>query len=97
MNCKQGDLAIVVRSLLGQSIGRVVRCVKLSPISGLRNPMTGTVTAGPVWETDDFSPTITGEVHNLWGDWSLRPIRDPGDDAQDETLSWLPVPHKEHA
>ena len=22
----------------------------------------------------------------------LRPIRDPGEDTQDETLSWLPVP-----
>lgn len=26
---------------------------------------------------------------------SLRSIRDPGDDAQDETLSWLPVPSRE--
>lgn len=25
-------------------------------------------------------------------DGALRPIRDPGEDAQDETLSWLPVP-----
>lgn len=25
-------------------------------------------------------------------DANLRPIRDPGDDAQDETLSWLKVP-----
>lgn len=27
----------------------------------------------------------------------LRPIRDPGDDATDETLQWLPVPSKEVA
>lgn len=27
----------------------------------------------------------------------LRPVRDPGNDAQDETLSWLPVPHRETA
>ena len=25
----------------------------------------------------------------------LRPFRDPGDDAQDETMGWLPVPSLE--
>lgn len=27
-----------------------------------------------------------------WPASMLRPIRDPGDDAQDETLAWKPVP-----
>lgn len=31
---------------------------------------------------------LTRAIH----DQNLRPIRDPGEDAQDETLSWLPVP-----
>lgn len=29
------------------------------------------------------------------GDKFLRPIRDPGDDATDETLLWLPVPSRQ--
>lgn len=32
----------------------------------------------------------------IWmDDYDLRPIIDPGDDATDETLTWLPVPSRE--
>lgn len=32
------------------------------------------------------------EFPRFIGDDYLRPIRDPGEDARDETLDWLPVP-----
>ena len=36
-----------------------------------------------------------GDMHPYAKDSQLRPIRDPGDDARDETLEWLPVPSRD--
>jgi hypothetical protein len=47
------------------------------------------------WHLDP--PTITGGVDLVWSKAYLRIIRDPGEDARDETLDWLQVPSKEHA
>lgn len=89
MNCKQGDLAIVVRSVLGSSLGLVLRCTRLAPASGLRN-LDGSFEYGPVWETDNYGPALCGNTHNLWLDADLRPLRDePG---EDETLQWAGLP-----
>lgn len=81
MNCKPGDLAVIVRSLTGNdwAIGRVIRVTTLSGESG-------------VWhlEVPLFGPR--GRPYILIEDYCLKPLRDPGDDARDETLSWLPVP-----
>jgi hypothetical protein len=93
MNCRPGDLAIVIRSGLGKSVGRLVTCIRLSEEEGLRN-RDGSVDWGPIWETDDYGPTGFGQFHNLWADADLRPIRDPGDDATDESLLWAPAPEK---
>jgi hypothetical protein len=49
-----------------------------------------------VWKTDAFYGP-NGDPYGFVLDFQLRPIRDPGDDAQDETLDWLPVPTKELA
>lgn len=83
LNCKPGDLAVFVRSKHG-NLGRVVRCLRLVKRSDY--------VLGDVWETD--TPCF-----NSWGYWEcfamdayLRPLRDPGEDARDETLTWLPVP-----
>jgi hypothetical protein len=46
-----------------------------------------------VWETIVGRVPAGTIVYAM--DSILRPIRDPGDDAQDETLSWLPVPSTE--
>jgi len=82
MNCKPGDLAVVVRITdprAKKHLGRIVRVTQMLPLGG-----------EPLWW---FEPVIDEFV--LAHDSSLRPIRDPGDDAQDETLQWLPVPSRE--
>lgn len=87
MNCKPGDLAIVVRTgpkSVG-CLGAVIRVTKLGT-----NP-TG---RGPAWE---YKPTLRNADGEpiLWAnDSCLRPIRDPGDDAQDESFRWAPAPEK---
>jgi hypothetical protein len=106
LNCKPGDLAIIVRSTLGNE-NKIVRVLYADPGNSLPS--------GSVYEIDgrkwfgistEFRWVIESQGSDLRSDtgalfkrrpvrdcW-LRPIRDPGDDAKDETLSWLPVPTK---
>lgn len=87
MNCKEGDLAVVVRSSTGKSLGKIVTCVKLARIPGLYEA-DGYLSHGAVWETDWYHPTVTGGINNFVMDADLRPLRDnPGDD---ESLTWAP-------
>lgn len=90
MNCKPGDLAIVVMSLAGNE-GKIVRCIRLVP-GGKRWKEFGLC---DTWETDTMLPNIAGYENNLMRDAQLRPIRD--NDGEDETLQWAPVPVKEIA
>lgn len=88
MNCKPGDLAIVVATANAQQreyIGKIVTCVKV----------VNTID-GPVgWRTAPFLVNQFTKNSIAWVDHHLRPIRDPGDDATDETLQWLPTPSRE--
>ena len=97
MNCEKGDLAIVVRSDAGNE-GRVVRCLELLGLF-FAIDRNGDVSDFmiPWWRIDQMLPARGGLLGNEMADDQLRPIRDPGPDAVDETLEWLPVPHKEHA
>jgi hypothetical protein len=90
MNCKPGDLAIVVRvnqRRFEWAIGRLVRVTKIR-----HNRRTGV----PCWDFDG------GRLYDPSGDYDivgfdddeLKPIRDPGDDAQDESFRWAPAPEK---
>jgi hypothetical protein len=89
MNCVKGDLAVVVRSR-SSNLGRVVRCERLATAKELDDHWLRT-DIGAIWKVD---------VDMLWSrgpapfatDDNLRPIRDPGEDARDESLSWLSVP-----
>jgi hypothetical protein len=79
MNCKQGDLAIVVAAPNDPHyLGKIVRCVNLRFFEDC-----------VCWETDP--PMVWTDSHGVtrplpWDDRDLRPIRDlPG---EDETLSW---------
>ncbi|MFN4121285.1 hypothetical protein [Acidovorax sp.] len=77
MNCKPGDLAVIFRgAAFSKYIGAVVRVVE---------------TDGQFWSTEK-SLDGNEKYPILVPDSCLRPIRDPGDDAQDETLQWLPEP-----
>ncbi len=86
MNCKPGDLAVIVRSAEGQSIGQIVDCIALD---GKHSEF------GPVWRVRANSRglvTIHGtlaavcHVPDAW----LRPIRDQ--DGPDEATQWVGKP-----
>lgn len=96
-NCKPGDLAVVVKSggwgMAGEIsrllIGRIVRVVRL------KKPANSQCFSDLVWEFE--TPQVLfyeGRrfVADGAADYCLRPIRDPGDDARDETLEWIPSP-----
>lgn len=101
MNCKPGDLAVIVRvnANTKESLGRIVEVVHAE------HPSTYILAFGineelPRWLCRGVGgplKTHSGQVFDavVIPDFALRPIRDPGDDAQDETLQWLPVPTKE--
>lgn len=78
MNCKQGDLAIIVQSDAGNE-GKIVRCVKYLGAFlywGSGDDLIDT------WETDVALPSTTGELGYDVRDCQLRPLR--GDLLNDE-------------
>ena len=80
MNCKPGDLAIVVKTRgRPDAIGRIVRVVRPAQPGRL----------GPAWVIDPPLVLKRGSGDEVY-DCALRPIRDPGDDAKDEMLRPLP-------
>jgi hypothetical protein len=85
MNCKPGDLAIIVRS---RYVGRIVVVKTLEP-----NYQFWEFSADS-WRTEPILRDLLGREVPC-PDSYLRPIIDPGEDAQDETLSWLDVPSAE--
>lgn len=84
MRCKAGDLAVIVKCKADDAkhhVGKIVRCLRLVPtIEGFHG-----------WFTEPLMYTNLGRGI-AWCDDVLQPIDNPDDDAQDETLSWLPVP-----
>lgn len=98
MNCKPGDLAVLVglKPQLIEAVGRIVQLKNQPPI---------TINCEPCWELTEpvnFNMRASGTSHGMRfeageavyfdviRDKHLRPIRDPGDDAEDESLTWLP-------
>lgn len=84
MNCKPGDLAVIVNStsLGGTLNGCMVRCFSLA--------------GDGYWNVEPLSERLARLFKRMGPlpvfDQKLRPLRDPGEDAKDETLSWKPVP-----
>jgi hypothetical protein len=95
MNCKPGDLAIVtnadgsgwVGEVSRRTVGRIVRVMKLRPSTSIH------CSSPIVWEIEQpITGTFALKPYEVTGiaDSCLRPIRDPGDDATDESHAWLP-------
>lgn len=89
MNCKPGDLAMVVK---GRSVGVVCTCIRLASIGETLDLGYDVELDGPMWVTDK-------SFQSTWGDWDclmfddfLRPLRDPGDDAVDEMVERVGKP-----
>ena len=85
MNCKQGDLAVIVKSAAGNE-GVILTCIR--PYNGPWKQYEYL----PGWEVDRKIRAASGEVSEFVPDRLLRPLRDnPG---TDESLLWAPVPSK---
>lgn len=73
LNCRPGDLALIVRSVAGNE-GKIVRCIKfIGAVPGFAG--------NDRWEIDTFLPANWGRTANSFHDAWLRPLRDEeGDD-----------------
>jgi hypothetical protein len=97
MNCRPGDLAMIVGSRLAANNGRIVRVLRymgdVKFTSGKVYPDCWLL-EGRLAERCTRSEALGGDA--IQPDRLLRPIRDPGDDAQDESLAWLPPVPKDN-
>lgn len=82
LNCKEGDLAIVVRSEAGNE-GKIVRCLRFRGVMPYVS-RDGSRSVVPSWEIDVSLPGWGGEAGNNIEDFRLRPIR--GENGDDEML-----------
>jgi hypothetical protein len=107
MNCKPGDLALVRAPRSGgfcPALGHWVTVVGASqqgeivPLPDGRRTRKGgewvIEFASEIDLTAEDGRAVRSKFWTMW-DSRLKPIRDPGDDAQDETLQWLPVPSRD--
>lgn len=87
--CKPGDLAVIMYTTLekAHNLGKLVMVVKAL---GEETPKWGLH-----WVVEPQSSDVPPAAYYTAWDASLKPLRDPGDDARDETLDWLPVPERE--
>lgn len=96
MNCKQGDIAVVLRDPYcgNVDVGKLVDVVKFDGYDGDGEPCWWCRGIGSALAcyTDGYAPAR--DLVAIPDPW-LKPIRnDPG---EDETLRWAGLPHKETA
>jgi hypothetical protein len=82
MNCKQGDLAIIVKSTAGNE-GKIVRCLKFVPAQKFYTP-DKKIVQWDAWEVDSAFISWNGTKTSIAPDRMLKPIRD--NDGEDEML-----------
>lgn len=104
MNCEPGDLAIVVNARSTPELnGRIVlvrRAIQLGEkLNGIKVVDYPGYNNSPTWVVEACGSPLpwVGGLYKMRAvaDRCLRPIRNPGEDAQDETLQWLPVPSRD--
>lgn len=82
MNCKPGELAFIMHAGGNDeswASGLVVRCLSVF--------MEGIYAC---WIIEKALVSPAGQMYTSVYDGVLKPIRDPGDDAIDESKAWLP-------
>lgn len=92
MNCKQGDLAVLIRSDAGNE-GKFVTCLRLASAAEIGSYLFSR-DRGPVWVTDIELKTRLGFYAPLVYDAYLRPIRPQPNDATDEMVALLGKPQE---
>ena len=100
MNCKPGELAYVIRSRVNENLGRIVQVTTINTkwTSAFDQPVWNIIPRGPMHSIGLLSGGIMNVPPIVSRDCHLCPIRDPGEDAQDESTAWLPpIPTKEIA
>ncbi len=85
LNCKPGDLAVIVRSVAGNE-GKIARCLRLhtSGTEDLDGKHIRNANGGPRWVVEGDIRSIEGFRLFTVPDAYLRPIRDS--DGEDEIL-----------
>lgn len=104
MNCKPGDLAVIVRFNPAHPhlTGRIVEVIEAAP-AGVRFRLPDGRLHNPcspqgwivLFQNPVDMTAMRGRADGLYAvcpDFALRPLRDPGEDAVDETLLILPAP-----
>ena len=91
MNCKPGDLAVIISSDGGHNLGKIVRVLQLHwsseyDLDGARFNKSD----GPRWILEKPIDNIEGDPLFTFPDAALRPIRDS--DGEDESLTWAGKP-----
>lgn len=89
MNCKQGDMAVIVRSRAGNE-GKVLTCLRLATRQQVIAEGFLDWVGRPVWVTDATLACRSGKPTSLYPDDRLRPLRDS--DGQDEMLRLVGLP-----
>ena len=82
MNCKQGDLAIMVRSAANNE-GKIFWCVRFAPLSFWMRK-DGSIRVEAAWLVDPPARSFDGFIVEHLADSDLRPIR--GGEGADEML-----------
>lgn len=92
MNCEPGDTAFIVAPYLDVAMrGLPVHVVGPHSGVGLVEAKNGNMSCSrgqACWLVDGHD----GRLPMVIADRYLRPIRDPGDDAVDESILWLGIP-----
>lgn len=90
MNCKPGDMAIVISSTAGNE-GKIVQCLRLASRKEI-DDCNFEAGEGPVWWITPALVGRFGRLVNMGPDKRLKPIRDQ--DGEDETLTWAGKPQE---
>lgn len=95
MNCKQGDLALVIGPAARACIGKVVTCVEFLPIgTAMDCPLGEAISQEPAWLTDRIL-VATSHDYGLYNrtirDRALMPLRPPASDETDIADQDLPA------
>ncbi len=102
MNCKPGDLAVIVAFAPEHPhlTGRIVEVIELAPTGGdfkLPDGKFHRAASQGCWvirfqNAVDLSAVRgkSGALYAACHDSKLRPLRDPGEDVPDESTAWLP-------